>query len=235
MKILGHEITEEMLAESEVTKATIRRRLNRGWTIEEALYGKKIKTERIGGLNVPKEDIAKAKALGISKQMIRNRLAKGMTLEDALTTRRHANAKGMSVGDIRVSLDKLKIAHKNGVKDKTLRQRISNGWSVQRAITVPVKQLGRPSKHSQDFIDKAAKNGINRKAFVRRVYNGWSLEDAATIPYSKSRDDLTETEELLAMLGRMKYLNRTEDETYNPVSLMKKLKVTWDDIKEIKC
>lgn len=235
MKILGHEITEKMLAESEVTKATIRRRLNRGWTIEEALYGKKIKTERIGGLNVPKEDIAKAKALGISKQMIRNRLAKGMTLEEAMTVRRHANAKGMSVGDIRVSLDQLKIAHKNGVKDKTLRQRISNGWSVQRAISEPTKKINRSSKFPQEFIEMAEQNSINRKAFVRRVRNGWSLEEAATIPYSKSRDDLTETEELIAMLGRMKYLIRTEDETFNPAPLMKKLNVTWDDIKEVKC
>lgn len=50
-----------------------------------------------------------------------------------------------------------------------------------------------------------------------------------------SEDELTETEELIAMLGRMKYLNRTQDEIYNPVPLMKKLNVTWDDIKEIKC
>ena len=235
MRILGHEITEEMLEKSEVTKATIRRRLNRGWTIEEALYGKKIKTERIGGLDVPKEDIAKAKELGISKQMIRNRLAKGLTLEEAMTVRRHANAKGMNAGGVRVSLDQLKTAHKNGIKEKTLRQRILNGWSVERAISEPVKQIGRPSKFPQEFVDKAAKNGINRKAFVRRVYSGWSLEEAATVPYSKSRDDLTETEEMLAVLGRMKYLIRTEDETFNPEPLMKKLNVTWDDIEEVKC
>lgn len=50
-----------------------------------------------------------------------------------------------------------------------------------------------------------------------------------------SEDELTETEELIAMLGRMKYLNRTQDETYNPEPLMKKLNVTWDHIKEVEC
>lgn len=52
---------------------------------------------------------------------------------------------------------------------------------------------------------------------------------------STSREYLTETEELIAMLGRMKYLNRTQDEIYNPEPLMRKLKVTWDDIKEVEC
>ena len=235
MKILGHEVTEEMLKKSEVTKATIRRRLNRGWTLEETLYGKKIKTERVAGYDILSEDLADAKKRGISKQTIRSRIYKGMTLEQAMTAMPFTKAKGMNAGGVEIPLKDVETARKNGIKDRTLRQRLQSGWSVERAITEPVKQIGRPTKYPQEFIDKAKQNGISRINFVRRMRNGWSLEEAATVPYSKSRDDLTETEELLAMLGRMKYLIRTEDETFNPAPLMKKLKVTWDDIKEVKC
>lgn len=235
MRILGHEITEKMLAESEVTKATIRRRLNRGWTIEEALFGKKIKTERVAGYDILSEDLADAKKRGISKQTIRSRIYKGMTPEQAMTAKPFTKAKGMNVGGVEIPLKDVEIARKNGIHDKTLRQRISNGWSVERAINEPVKKIGRPNRYPQEFIDRAKRNGINRKNFVRRMHNGWSLEDAASIPFNKSRDDMTETEELLVVLGRMKYLNRTEDEVYNPEPLMKKLNVTWDDIEEVEC
>ena len=145
------------------------------------------------------------------------------------------STKGMKVLGVEITSDQLEIARKNGIKKRTLRHRILSGWSVERAIAETVMKRGRPSKYPQELIERAKRNGINRKNFSKRVNNGWSLEDAATVPLNKSRDDLTETEELLAMLGRMKYLNRTEDETYNPVPLMKKLNVTWDDIKEIKC
>lgn len=235
MIILGHEISDKMLAESEVTKATIRRRLNRGWTIEEALYGKQIKTERVAGYDILSEDLAKAKKRGISKQTIRSRIYKGMTLEQAMTAKPFTKAKGMKASGVKITIDQLEIARNNGVKDKTLRQRIASGWSVERAIVEPVKQIGRPSKYPQELLDRAERNGITRKNFAKRIRNGWSPEDAANVPYNKSREDLTETEEMLAWLGRMKYLNRTQDEIYNPAPLMKKLKVTWDDIKEIKC
>ena len=141
----------------------------------------------------------------------------------------------MNVGGVVIPLKDVQVARENGIKDKTLRQRISNGWSIERAISEPTKKINRRNKFPEELIEMAEQNGINRKVFVRRVYSGWSLEEAATIPYSKSRDDLTETEELIAMLGRMKYLNRTANEGYNPVPLMKKLKVTWDDIREVRC
>lgn len=235
MKILGHEVTEEMLKKSGLSKSGLRHRLKIGMTLEQALINTKSTTERINGIDVPKEDIAKAKALGISKQTIRSRLYKGMTLEQAMTVKLNANAKGMNAGGIRVSLEQLEIASKNGVKDKVLRQRIRSGWSVDRAISEPVKKKGRPAKYSQELFDKAEENGISKKILLRRIQKGWSEEEASTIPYSKSRDDLTETEEMLMWLGRMKYLNRTEGEVFNPTPLMNKLKVTWDDIKEVKC
>lgn len=141
----------------------------------------------------------------------------------------------MKVSGVEITPEQLQIARKNGLKNGTLRHRILSGWSVERAIAETVKKAGRPSKYPPELIERAKRNGINRKNFSKRVLNGWSLEDAATVPFNESRDDLTETEELIAMLGRMKYLNRTEDEIYNPVPLMKKLNVTWDDIEEVKC
>lgn len=235
MKILGHEVTEEMLKKSGLSKSGLRHRLKIGMTLEQALINTKSTTERINGLDVPKEDVEKAKALGISKQTIRSRLIKGMTLEEALTTRLHANAKGMNAGGKRVSLEQLKTAEKNGVKEKTIRQRIASGWSVERAISEPTNKTNKRNKFPKELLDIAEKNGIGRRIFNRRVHSGWSLEEAATTPYSRSRDGLTETEEMLAWLGRMKYLNRTEDAMFHPESLMKKLNVTWDDIKEVKC
>lgn len=235
MKILGHEVTEEMLKKSGLSESGLRHRLQIGMTLEQALINTKSTTERVAGFDVPKEDIAKARALGISKQTIRSRLYKGMTLEQAMTAKPFTKAKGMKASGVKVTLEQLQTSRKNGIKDKTLRQRLASGWSVERAIVEPVKEIGRPSKHPQELIDRAKRNGISRRNFTKRIRSGWSPEDAASVPFNKSREDLTETEEMLAMLGRMKYLIRTEGETFNPEPLMRKLKVTWDDIKEVEC
>lgn len=152
-----------------------------------------------------------------------------------MTKKRPTKAKGMKVLGVEITSDQLEIARKNGIKNRTLRHRILSGWSVERAIAETVMKRGRPSKYPQELLDQAKRNGINRKNFTNRIRNGWSVEQAANVPFNKSKDDLTETEELIAMLGRMKYLIRTEDETFNPVPLMKKLNVTWDDIEEVKC
>ena len=52
---------------------------------------------------------------------------------------------------------------------------------------------------------------------------------------NKSRNDSMGAEETLALLGRMKYLNRVQNDNYNPIKLMRKLNVTWGDIKEVEC
>ena len=55
------------------------------------------------------------------------------------------------------------------------------------------------------------------------------------VSHNNSRSDSMTMEETLALLGRMKYLNRVQNDKYNPIKLMKKLGVTWGDIKEVEC
>ena len=134
------------------------------------------------------------------------------------------------------------IAKENGIHSATLWNRLNKlGWDIESAITVKyVKQpmIVKGVEVSDEQLEEALERGITRKRIHARLYNGWTLEDTLTKPVreivTKNKD---ERGELIKVLGRMKYLNRieTEEVPYNPEPLMKKLKVTWDDIKEVKC
>lgn len=133
-----------------------------------------------------------------------------------------------------------KIAKENGIHSATLWNRVNKlGWDIERAITE--KYVKQPMnvkgvEVSDEQLEIALNNGISRKRVHARLYNGWTVEDTITTPVrelvTKNTD---ERGELIKVLGRMKYLNRVQDETYNPQALMTKLKVTWNDIEEIKC
>ena len=59
--------------------------------------------------------------------------------------------------------------------------RLQRGWSLQEALTTPVRQRDR-------YLAVALRNGISESAYKTRVYHyGWSKERASTVPVRKRR------------------------------------------------
>jgi hypothetical protein len=91
------------------------------------------------------------------------------------------------------------IAKKNGISRPNVQQRYDDyGWSIERAITEPIKQV-KQSPWSK-WKDIALKNGIYNELFHVRLKKGWLPEKAATEPITKKKKYNTTTR------GKGKYL-----------------------------
>jgi hypothetical protein len=78
-----------------------------------------------------------------------------------------------------VTVRLLKKAEANGIKYRTLYDRLSKGWDEEKATTKPPTNKGERWK----WMQIAEKNGIKRGTFENRVHlYGWSYEEAATKP-----------------------------------------------------
>lgn len=110
----------------------------------------------------------------------------------------------------------LEIAEKNGITRTAVKDRVYNsGWSVQEAITTPIRRgsWSRPPKYFE-YMEIAKRNGINGTTYYFRVKRGWPLEDAATkkpISPSQSRRSDSEWIDLAIKNGieRGTYYSRT--------------------------
>lgn len=90
----------------------------------------------------------------------------------------------------------LKKAEKNGISRKQAVRRISNGWKVRDAITIPI----RSDAKWKAWKEVAEKNGVTKELFYRRTSRSWSCERAAT---EKVRTKIFSDEEraMLASFG----------------------------------
>lgn len=77
------------------------------------------------------------------------------------------------------------LAEKHGLKDYTLRARLSYGWSLERALTTekPKRKRGAivdptDNKLVSSFSALAKKHGLKRVTILARLRYGWSLEKA---------------------------------------------------------
>ncbi|MBY0597719.1 hypothetical protein [Bacillus bingmayongensis] len=72
-------------------------------------------------------------------------------------------------------------AAKNGISKKNVYHRVNvYGWSVERAITEPVKKYKGDSHEGMVVI--AERNGISRPTYLRRIKEGMTPYEAATKP-----------------------------------------------------
>lgn len=144
------------------------------------------------------------------------------------------------------------IADKNGVNRKALSNRLRYGWDVERAITTPLNNQSDITqfygiKFSAEQIEIARKNGIGKMTLKSRCRKGWDLERAITQPVRgngkityKAHDPNIEGEELMKVIGRIKYLRMQEKDFPMPIPkpLLIKLKQTGrtlDDVQAVKC
>lgn len=68
-------------------------------------------------------------------------------------------------------------AKENGISMDLVRQRVSIGWSLEKAVNTPVSNKGH--KKYPDWVYKKLKeNKVPINAFHQRIYKGLSLEEA---------------------------------------------------------
>lgn len=80
-----------------------------------------------------------------------------------------------------ISPESYETAKANGISEINVYHRVySLGWTVERAITEPVR---KSEAFTSDWLAVALKNGISRDRFRNRVrYLGWGEERAAITP-----------------------------------------------------
>lgn len=107
-----------------------------GWEIERAMQEPKRKKSK----PIPKEWVELAKKNGISRDTLRLRLSKGMEEKEAATRpiMTREEVRELSYKKIRIfDPELLKVAIKNGIKERTFKHRVYNGMDQLKAATMP--------------------------------------------------------------------------------------------------
>ena len=131
---------------------TVRARLRRGMTLQEALTEPKRLFRRYE-VRDPETGEAVAGTIpelsdrfGMEEGMVRNRLQRGMTLQEALTRPRMRGVEYEVVdpktGEIVKSTIKA-LSRRFGMNESTVRNRLRHGMDIQEALTKPVRGSGR--------------------------------------------------------------------------------------------
>lgn len=182
-----------------------------------------------------------AKSNDIPLSRVRQRIAQGWSVDKAITQPiRHKKKMhgGMRVGDAFITAVQLQIAEENGLNKDMIRHRVYRGMSVQDAISTE-KYTPEIKKHYTDA-DRALaeQNGISMDCVHQRIKRGWGKRKALTTPHKQV--PRTQERDTLEVIGRKKYLNRTEYADHplpffpSEMKMLKQWGLTLDDVKEVK-
>lgn len=185
-----HESFVDMCKAWNKTENTVRSRLQRGETLEQALTRDNLDRAVKDENGVIYDNIGEmAKARGISRNTITNRLNAGMTLEEAVSMGKLAG-RGISTackdhrGTEYKSIAKMAEAHEIAVG--TLRTRLKSGWTLEEALTTPTNYRETYRDHEgREFKGLQAMckyHGISVNAYKLREKKGWSIEKILTTP-----------------------------------------------------
>jgi hypothetical protein len=114
------------------------------------------------------------------------------------------------------------IAEGNGISKGTVKSRIYKlGWTIQEAITVPVRKALKKPEGYDKYYQLAIQNGLSRITFRDRIRNGWDLEEAATKSPLDSRNRRRMDKEWIDLaiengIGYRTYLNRVDRLGWTP-------------------
>jgi len=189
-------------------ETTLKSRLNRGWTIEEALHpdGNKLRRrrrsiERYGLKFLYHQGQVKvvedwAAELGLSARTMHKNLSAGWSVTDVLDP---DGGKKRNTAQIRARNGKYltyqgrtqlmgEWAEELGMMRITLRERLKHGWSVEKALGTPIQhkrhrddpiKVGGRSLSSAEWSEET---GIPRFTIMNRILSGWTEEQAVLIP-----------------------------------------------------
>jgi hypothetical protein len=90
----------------------------------------------------------------------------------------------------------IELAERHGIPVRTFRARLNNGWSVERAVSVPVYQgsLHQLTVYTDGaevpILELARQNGLSYNIVFQRIHTlGWTLHQAATKPSRRGRNN----------------------------------------------
>lgn len=162
----------------------VKTRLDKGWTVEDALTvpPREFKTKDHLG-NEFNSISEMAKHWGIHVSTLQNRLKLGYTLENALTEPLHDYSYTDHLGN---KFESVKEMCKYwGVKYQTVNGRLQKGWSVEDALLKPIPDNSYTDHLGNRFesLNKMCKHwGIKKDAFRSRIRKGMTIEEALTTP-----------------------------------------------------
>ena len=202
-------------AENGIQQSTLAARVDRGWTIQEAITTKRrAKTEKnkeqqpwnINGIVIHPEEVLKAKANGIKRAALDFRIrVTGLSVEEAISI-----PPGMkkTVKKRKFTEEEILKAEEKGVSYGVYTKRRRLGWSIEDAINTPVKAA---KKFNPKDIQKAKEYGVSYNSFVKRQNEGWSIEETIYTPPRRRRNSKKTEAEVKKRIKENKK-NREKDE-----------------------
>ncbi|WP_179865345.1 hypothetical protein [Bacillus pseudomycoides] len=123
--------------------------------------------------------------------------------------------------------EEYEIAEKNGISKANVDQRMNLGWTIEEAITKPIRVPFH--KKYAEFIKLAESNGISFLTFRARVEkHNWTPEDAATNPIMTVRDMLKKSNDKKRIIPKEIYAKAKEN-GINPSTLKTRVfMLKWD-------
>lgn len=77
-------------------------------------------------------------------------------------------------------------------RETIVSRRLTHGWSVEQALTTPVKTTKRSITYNGQTLSAqkwGQKMGVNPSTIIYRLNKGWSVEDALTTPVSTNKSN----------------------------------------------
>jgi len=187
---------------------TVRNRLSRNWTLEQALTidnnnqkhkvnHKKLWTDHKGNIYTSASEMCKAYNISEKVFWSRIRICK-WDLEKTLTTPLY-DAPSNAVEAVDHKGNKFKSVSEMcrfwDVKLSRYKERVKMGWSVEKALTEPAKNIKIIKKPCTDHLGNSYPSenamcrayNISRYTFTSRLKLGWTLEQALTAPYNVNK------------------------------------------------
>ena len=176
---------KDMCDHYHITERLYRRRLEKGWSIEEVLFGKdKCVSDHLGNRFNSMSDMCKEYGVSISTFHRRYRKQR-KSLKDSLegeidrySIEDHLGNRFKSESD---------MCKEYGVKYCTYKERLKRGWSLKDSLTGKIKYKPE-SKECRDHLGNLFSSqkemcnyyGVGQTVLAGRMKLGWSLEEALT-------------------------------------------------------
>ncbi|MCI0767380.1 hypothetical protein [Bacillus sp. TL12] len=123
--------------------------------------------------------------------------------------------------------EQYEIAEKNGISKVNVNQRIDLGWTIEEAITKPIRVTFR-QKHDK-YVKLAESNGISFITFRARVEtHNWNPEEAATKPVMTAKEAAEKNNENKRIIPKEIYAKARKNGINNSTLKTRILMLNWD-------
>lgn len=189
----------ELCREYKICPSTLKQRLGKGQTLEQALSRPIKKVLRITPIMIGNDKydstVKLCKAYGVSYKTFRKRIAQGMTVEEALHCKSRLGRKPKSVeidGETYTSISEMCKAY--GISYSTYRDRTARGVPITEAVHINQRQplsltIGIYGEKYATITEMCNAYGIKRSTYLMRLKKGMSRKLALTTPL-KNRQEL---------------------------------------------